>query len=176
MSFRLRLILGILRWLRGPRIDVTKGYRGEYFVWPTEGELRVVENARYSYFLGLERIRPIFATNLWRICRANGWTAVMGTQIYKVKRSLRRWQRFSVITSPLSWDEKWIYFEQRIESRGKPVCNGVIAVIFLGKDRKIPPAEVLALIGVETPSPALSVAVLAFKASAQTLESQAGGR
>lgn len=67
----------------------------------------------------------------------------MGAQIYKVKRPLHRWQKFTIITKPLTWDEKWIYFEQRIESAGKLICSGVISVIFLAKDRKIPTQEIM---------------------------------
>ena len=170
MSFRLRFILRLIRWLKGPRLDITKEYRGEYWVWPSEVELSVVENARYGYFLVLERFRPIFSTDLWKHCRRNKWSAVMGAQIYNVKRPLRRWQRFSIVTKPLSWDEKWFYFEQRIESNGKLICSAVISVIFLGKDRKIPPAEVLNLVNISTPSPTLSASVRKFVSASELLQ------
>ena len=107
MSFRLRLFLRIFAWLWGPTLDATKEYRGEYRVWPTEAELSVVENARYGYLLVLERFRFIFATVLWKVCLKRRWTAVMGAQIFKVKRPLRRWQRFTIITKPIhqaQWD------------------------------------------------------------------------
>lgn len=125
MSYRLRLLLRIISWLTQPRFDVTKEYRGEYRVWPTEAELSVVENAKYGYFLVLERFRIIFCSIMWKICMKRGWTAVMGTQIYKVKRPLHRWQKITIITKPLSWDDKWFYFEQRIESSGKLVCSAL---------------------------------------------------
>ncbi len=170
MSFRLRFLLRIIRWFFEPALDPKKEYRGEYRVWPTEAELSVVENARYGYFFVLERFRPIFSTPLWKICRKNKWTAVMGAQIYKVKRPLRRWQRFSIITQPLCWDGKWFYFEQRIESGGKLVCSGVISVIFLSKDRKIPPAEVVGFLGGEASSPPLSDAIRKFISAEQALD------
>ena len=94
----------------------------------------------------------------------------MGTQIYKVKRPLRRWQKFSVITKPISWDDKWFYFEQRIESQGKLICSAVIAVMFLGKDRKISPAEVLQHAHILSPSPALSESVKKFIHAAESLD------
>ncbi|MGZ3650991.1 MAG: thioesterase family protein [Bdellovibrionota bacterium] len=170
MSYRLRLILRILSWLGPPYLDISKEYRGEYRVWPTEAEWRVVENARYGYFLVLERFRFVFCSVLWKICLRRGWTAVMGTQIYKVKRPLHRWQKFSVITKPLCWDDKWFYFEQRIESSEKLVCSAVISCIFLAKDRKIPTAEILQLTGVTAPSPPFSEALKKFIMAEQALE------
>lgn len=170
MSYRIRLLLRIISWLSRPHFDVTAGYRGEYRVWPTEAEASVVENARYGYLLVLERFRFIFCTVMWKICFKRRWTAVMGAQIYRVKRPLHRWQRFSIITKPLYWDDKWFYFEQRIESSGKLVCSAVVSCIFLAKDRKIPTAEVLQLLGVKKPSPPFSDAVEKFKLAAQSLE------
>lgn len=170
MSFRLRLLLRILFWFFQPKLDFTREYRGNYRVWPTEAELKVVENARYGYFFVLERFRLLFCTNLWKICWRNHWTAVMGAQIYKVKRPLHRWQKFTIITKPLTWDEKWVYFEQRIESAGKLICSGVISVIFLAKDRKVPTREILNQIGFNGESPPLSEAVKKFILAEQALE------
>jgi hypothetical protein len=170
MSFRLRLFLRIFAWLWGPTLDATKEYRGEYRVWPTEAELSVVENARYGYLLVLERFRFIFATVLWKVCLKRRWTAVMGAQIFKVKRPLRRWQRFTIITKPICWDDKWFYFEQRIESAGKLVCSAVISCIFLAKDRKVPTSEILELVRIQTPSPPLSDVVKKFIQTAESLD------
>ena len=170
LSFRLRFLLRILRWLFEPDLDIAKEYRAEYLVWPTEAELSVVENARYGYLLVLERFRLVFCGRLWKICWKNGWTTVMGAQIYKVKRPLRRWQRFTIVTQPLYWDDKWFYFEQRIESGGKLVCSAVISVIFLAKDRKIPTAEILGLMGVSPQGRPFSEAVEKFIAAEQALK------
>jgi hypothetical protein len=170
MSYRLRLILKIISWLTGQRLDVLKEYRADYRVWPTEAELSVVENARYGYLLVLERFRFVFATGLWKVCWKRGWTAVMGAQIYRVKRPLHRWQKFTIVTKPLCWDEKWIYFEQRIESGGKLVCSAVISCIFIGKDRKIPTSEILDLVGITTPSPKISESVQRFIQTVDSLE------
>lgn len=171
MSYRLRLILKIISWILGPKLDITKEWRADYRVWPTEAEMSVVENARYGYLLVLERFRFVFCTVMWKICMKRGWTAVMGAQIYKVKRPLHRWQKFTIITKPLSWDDKWFYFEQRIESSGKLVCSAVVSCIFIAKDRKIPTSEILNLIGVHASSPVLSDAVVKFIEASKSLES-----
>jgi len=170
MSYRLRLILKIISWLLGPSLDATEEYRAEYRVWPTEAELSVVENARYGYLLVLERFRFVFATALWKICLKRRWTAVMGAQIYKVKRPLHRWQKFSIITKPLSWDDKWFYFEQRVESSEKLVCTAVVSCLFLSKERKIPTSEILDLVGIRTPSPKFSDSVQKFIQAVDSLE------
>ena len=170
MSFRFRFFLRLLRWFFQPKLDFTREYRGTYRVWPTEAEISVVENARYGYLLVLERFRLAFSTDLWKICWKYGWTSVMGAQIYKVKRPLRRWQKFTIITKPVTWDEKWLYFEQRIESGGKLICSGVISVIVLAKDRKIPTREVLEHLGVSSQSPPFSEAVKKFILAERELE------
>lgn len=169
MSFRIRFLLRMLCWFFQTPLDLTREFRGDYRIWPTEAELRLVEYYRYGYLLVLERFRAVFATGLWKLLVKRRWSAVTGAQIYKVKRPLRRGQRFTITTSPLSWDDKWVYFEQRIESSGKLVCAAVSSVMFLAKDRKIPPTELVQLMGWSLVSPPLSTAVQRFQEAERTL-------
>jgi hypothetical protein len=169
MSFRLRFLFALPFWLFGRKLDITKELRGEYRVWPTEAEISIVENARYGYLFVLERFRLIYASGFWKHCWKHGWTVVLGAQIYKVKRPLHRWQKFTIVTKPFLWDEKWIYFEQRIESEGKLIASAVISVLFLTKDRKIPTSEVLGVLGIAANPPALPDAVKKFIAAEQAL-------
>jgi hypothetical protein len=169
LSFRLRLLMRIILWFFQPKLDMNKEFSAEYRVWPTEAEISIVENARYGYLFVLERFRLIFGTQLWRVCLKNRWTAVMGASITKVKRPLKRFQKFTIITKPVCWDEKWFYFEQRIESGGKLVCSAVISVIFLAPDRKVPPQEVLGTLKIQSQSPQLSEAIKKFIEAEKTL-------
>lgn len=175
MSYRLRLLIRIFRWLVEPRLDPMKEYRADYWVWPTEVELSVMENARYGYLLVLERFRLIFGTGAWREFLRRGWTSVMGAQIYKVKRPLKRWQKFTIITKPITWDDKWVYFEQKIVSNEKLICTAVISVIVLAKDRKIPTQEARELFRIPGSSPPFSDAVQKFIQAEQALGDSVGG-
>jgi hypothetical protein len=171
MSFRLRFLLVLLQSLwRRESIDPRRPFRNTYRVWITEAELSVVENARYAYLFVLERFRLLFCTPLLGACWKNGWTTVMGAQIYKVKRPLKRFQKFEIITEPLCYDEKWIYFQQRIESGGKLYCTGVISVIFLAPDRKIPTREVFEKAGLAFDSPPFPESVRKFVDAEATLQ------
>ena len=81
------------------------------------------------------------------------WRPLIGGSVIRYRFGLKPFERFEIVTRLSCWDEKWFYFEHRVESK-----RG-ISVIALGKVllhngvRSISPAEVLATLSAELTSP-----------------------
>ncbi len=73
----------------------------------------------------------------------------------RFRRSVLPFERFDVRSRVLGWDEKWIYVEHIVEKGGVFCAIGQMRTVIRSKERTIPPAEVLALLGADIASPPL---------------------
>jgi len=90
----------------------------------------------------------------------HGWYPVVTGAAVRFRRSLKLWQRYTITTRILGWDERSFYIQQVFESRGELVNEIWLEGRFLARSGPKPSiAEVLALAGHTGPSPALEPAV-----------------
>lgn len=118
-------------------------------VWPNDLDLNMhVNSGRYLSFMDIGRVELIARMRLLRKALGKGWRPINGGTMITFRRSLLLWERFTVRTRILCWDEKWFYFEHIIE-RG----NGDLAAIasaralLRGPEGNVPPASLIALAG-----------------------------
>ncbi|CCG07513.1 Thioesterase superfamily [Pararhodospirillum photometricum DSM 122] len=78
-----------------------------------------------------------------------------GGCIVQFRRPLRPFQRFVLKSRMLSWDDKWVYIDHRVESEGALVCYAMVRGAFVGRGGVIPPAEVVARTAFTGPTPPL---------------------
>lgn len=139
MSFRIRFLLELFLSLFRDSKAENRAHSVSYRVWPNEAELSIIDNARYAYFFMLGRSNWFAKANFLKTCLRNGRLVVVGCQIFKMKRPLKRFMKFEVRTSPITWDDKWLYFEQEIWANDQLMSSAVVSVIILEKKGKIKP-------------------------------------
>ena len=59
----------------------------------------------------------------------------------------------------VGWDDKWCYFEHRFEKGGTVAALAYARGVMRTREGSVPSSDVLALIGITTPSPPLPEAV-----------------
>lgn len=74
-------------------------------------------------------------------------------------RPLAPFQKFTLVTRLLTWDEKYFYIEQRFESRGQLAAVGMVKGLFLHRRCRVAPAEVLRALALEVETPAMPAMV-----------------
>lgn len=131
-------------------------------VWPNDLDTNLhMNNGRYMTLLDLGRFDLLMRMGLFRIGLRKRWAPVLGAATIRYRRSLKLWDRFTLKTRLIGWDETWIYIEQMIEAEGKLVTLAYLRGVFTGPGGKVPIPEMLAAIGMEgKPSPALPAGVL----------------
>lgn len=92
---------------------------------------------------------------------------VANTEIAYV-RELRPYQRFTVNTSILGWDEKYMYYEQQFESQGKLHTHALLRVIHFYNSKAISPQAVQEITGLNLSSPEMPAYIENWKTLLQS--------
>jgi acyl-CoA thioesterase FadM len=118
---------------------------------PHDCDLNFHLNAgRYLSFMDVSRVELLGRMRLLRSLLRRGWRPIMGGVTVTYRRSVTPFERFSVTSRVMAWDEKWFYIEHLVhKSDGTLSATGIARVLLRGKSGNVPPRDLLALLGVE---------------------------
>lgn len=145
--FRLLLHAFVLSRFRR-RIDLLDTAVITMRVWPNDLDLNMHMNSgRYLSMNDIGRIEMLARARVFREAWRRRWRPMAGGVMIRYRRSLLLFQRFSVRSRILCWDEKWFYFEHIIERRGELITLAYTRTLLRGPEANVPPDEVLGLLG-----------------------------
>jgi acyl-CoA thioesterase FadM len=127
--------------------------------------LRHMNNGVYFSVMDLARADLMMRCGLAGRLRQRHWYPVVAAQTIRFRRSLTLFQRFTVESRVLGWDDRAFLVEQLFVRDREPVASAVVRARFLGrKGERISPQDVLALVGLHAASPPLPVPVARWSA------------
>ena len=155
MIVLLRLLKAILLSRFRKRIDVFEPAVIAMRVWPNDLDLNMHMNSgRYLSMNDIGRVEMLARLGIFHKAWRRGWRPVAGGVMIRYRRSLLLFQRFTVRSRVLCWDDKWFYFEHVIEHAGELMTQAYTRTLLIGPNGKVPPDDVLDLLGRRgTPSP-----------------------
>lgn len=176
MNRYLRLLLV---WLRARRSSHTPSaptpgsplgeYRTTLRVMPNDLDLlRHVNNGSYLTLLDIGRVDMTLRSGAQQALDARGWFPVVVGESIRFRRSMTLWERFTIVTRVLGWDERVIYLDQRFERTGRDgavevVAEAWVVARFLARaGGTVPSPEVAELFGLDPVSPPLPEAVVTW--------------
>lgn len=175
MNLWLRLLWLIATAWRRPKLALPLGVsRLTFRVWPHDLDTSLhLNNGRYWTLMDLGRTDLLIGSGLWRPVLRQGWTPVVSAGQIRFRRELRPFQAFDLETRLTHWNDTHAVIEHRLMLRK----TGVVAAIALVQaglyDRRarrfVPIATLLATIGIDARSPAMTVEVEAFLSAGDTL-------
>jgi len=153
--FRLLWLAVVLRFRA--RVPVMGPCRTPFRVLPTDLDvLRHVNNGVYLSLMDLGRVDLMGRAGLAAPIRRRGWYPVVVAETIQFRRSLTLFERFTIVTAVLGWDDKAFLLEQRFERRGETIAVALVRARFLARaGGNVAPAEVLALAGDPPHPPAI---------------------
>ena len=153
--FRL-LWLAIVSRFRS-RVPVLGPCRTPFRVLPTDLDvLRHVNNGIYLSLMDLGRVDLMTRAGLAAPIRGRGWYPVVVAETIQFRRSLTLFERFTIVTSVLGWDDKAFLLEQRFERRGETIALALVRARFLARaGGNVTPMEVLGLVADPPPVPSI---------------------
>ncbi len=156
-----------------PKLGLLDVSRLTVRVWPNDLDTNLhMNNGRYLTLADLGRVDWSVRSGALRLARQRGAMPVVGDAIAKFRRSLEPFQRFTLETRLLGWDEKWAYIEHRFIRQGRVLGVIVIRGVFVSKTGSVPPDELLTSLDHHQPSPALPQWVLDWANSCNDLSHQ----
>ncbi|HXH41711.1 MAG TPA: acyl-CoA thioesterase [Thermoanaerobaculia bacterium] len=134
-------------------------------VWPNDLDLNMHMNSgRYLSMMDIGRVEILARTRLLRRVLGRGWRPMVGATFIRYHRSLLPFERFTVRSRIVCWDEKWLYFEHILERRGEVAAHAYVRGLLRGRDGNVRPKELLELAGrPELVSPPMPEAVEAWR-------------
>ena len=117
-------------------------------VLPTDLDVAMhVNNGMYLSLMDLGRLDLMVRSGLWATMRAKGWSPVVNLETITFRKSLRLWQRYTIETKVIGFDDRAIYFEQRMVADGEVYARAYIAGRLVSKAGPVPNGEIYAEVG-----------------------------
>lgn len=127
-----------------------------------------VNNGVYLTLMDLGRTDLLLRSDTVKALRKQGWYPVLAAETIRFKRSLKLWQRFTITTRVIGWDEKSVYLEQVFKRADTLVAHAVVDARFLSKKGgTVPTSQLLPIMKIEEQSPELPAWVQSWVQSNQ---------
>jgi acyl-CoA thioesterase FadM len=150
----LRTLLMMITSRRKPRKDFHEVGRVRMRVMPNDLDLLGhVNNGIYLSLMDLGRMDLMIRTGKWQELSRVGWYPVAASVTVTYRRSLRLWQKYTLETKLIGFDEKAMYVEQRFVRDNEVYVNAIMRARFLKRTGgTVTVAELGALAGIEPTS------------------------
>ena len=101
-------------------------------VWPNDLDLNLhASSGRYVSFMDAARVAMLVRFGAFRKVIARGWRPVVGGTLITFRRSLYLFERMTIRSRMVCWDEKWFYMEHTIEKAdGQLAAKARVRVTF----------------------------------------------
>jgi acyl-CoA thioesterase FadM len=148
-----RLIFTLLASCFKKRIDPLGTAVVHYRVWPNDLDFNVHMNSgRYVSFMDVGRVDLLARMRLLRKVLKRGWRPIAGATMIRYRRSLLPFERFTLRSRVITWDDKWFYFEHVMENaRGELAAIAFVRGLMRGDEGNVKPRDFIAI----TPTPDL---------------------
>lgn len=137
------------------KIDVFDQARTTMRVWPNDLDLNVHANSgRYISFMDVARMALLVRMRIFTKVIRRKWRPLVGGTMITYRKSLLPFEKFTIKSRIIGWDEKWFYFEHIIvNSRGDLAAIANVRGLLRGPDGNVPAADLVALSDRDVVSP-----------------------
>jgi acyl-CoA thioesterase FadM len=143
----------------GARCDIMGEGALTFRCLPTDLDFNMhMTNSRYASFGDLSRVNFMIRNGAWKRLRAEGMLPVLGSGTYRFRRAIAPFQKFTVTTSVLTWDDKYVYLLHKFLTKGELAAIGVMKAAFVTKSGRAPIEHIVALMGYNGPKPESPIA------------------
>jgi len=142
MKLYFRLLLLILTQSLRSRCTLLGPVDTQFRVLPNDLDaLLHMNNGVYLTLMDLGRTDLLLRSDAFSKLRKKGWYPVLAGETIRFKKSLTLFQRFTIRTRVVGWDERSIYLEQQFIAKDKLIAKAVVDARFLSKsgERILPP-------------------------------------
>lgn len=178
-SAEMNLLFRMLRVLLAGLFRSKVGFLDESVVFfrvlPNDLDFNLhMNNGRYLTIMDLGRFDLMQRSGLAGIAIKNRWMPVVASQVINYRRSLAPFQRYSLHSRILGWDERFVYFLQQFRTAdGRLAASALVRAGILVKGRSLTMEEIIGIVGYKGPKPVLVPEVTAWRGTEEWLRSDA---
>jgi acyl-CoA thioesterase FadM len=121
----IRFFMSVFAAILASRVAVDAVTQVRMRVLPNDLDFNLhLNNARYLALCDIAGVGFVIRVGLGRHMVSSRLRPLIGGRIIRFRFGLRAFERFTVSTRVLCWDDKWFYFEQRMETK-----RGIAAIV-----------------------------------------------
>ena len=144
MNLFIRFIRIVIHALFRAKIPVFGDSTVNFRVFPHDLDYNLhMTNSRYHSMTDLARVDRLIRSGMNKFMVKNKYGTVLGSSYIRFRRSLSAFQKVTVRTRFLGYDEKWFYIEHYFESKGALVASSIVKAIFTKNGRSVPALDLL---------------------------------
>ncbi|MCU0830087.1 MAG: acyl-CoA thioesterase [Rhizobiaceae bacterium] len=164
MNLILRMIMVFAAAFLGRKTHFDDVHRLRFTVLPNDLDTNLhMNNGRYLTLMDLGRVDMMIRSGLIRAIMSEKWMPVIAGVSMIYRRSLNPFERYTLETRVLGWDDRWAYLEQTfINAKGELSARGFVKAAFLQAGKRLDMDVVVRAGGAAGPSPMLDDALLAL--------------
>lgn len=151
-----RLIKEVILASRQPRLEgLTEPHVSHHICWPQDLDVFLeLNNGRALTLYDLGRIAMAQRVGLVAVLRREGWGLTMAGSHVRFRRRIRGFERFTVRSRAVCWDDKFVYIEQSMWKRSGECASHVLyRAAVTDRDGIVKPPRVLQALGLQAASP-----------------------
>ena len=150
MNLIFRLILQLITSCLRPHQSLMESATLRMRVWPADLDINLhLTNSRYLALMDLGRIELMLRTGMMLKVMKRRWLPVVSIASIRFRREISPFERFTLHTRILGWDEKWFYMEQRFETTRGVAAIGIVKGLFRGPNGNVPSQALIDLVEYE---------------------------
>ncbi len=119
----------------------------EFRVWFSEADMAIMNNSRYLNFQELSKIRQMIGLGIFGKIVKLKWTPLASVHIIRYKKALKRFEKFTLRSNLIYWDDKFVYQHYIFEKDKKLMASLVVKACFGRKGGVVPIADFFKLMG-----------------------------
>ena len=149
MTYWLRFILTVSKAYFQKKLKWNDEVVQEFRVWFTEADMGIMNNARYFNFTELSKMRHFVGMGLFFNMIKLKWQPITSFQVIRYKRPLKRFQKFTLKSRIIFWDESYIFQLYTFERQNKLFASAIIKACFKGPNGVVKISEVIKELGLD---------------------------
>lgn len=151
MTNWLRFLLTVCKAFFQKKLKWNEEVVQEFRVWFSEADMAIMNNSRYLNFQELSKIRQMIGIGIFGKIVKLKWTPLASVHVIRYKKALKRFEKFTLRSNIIYWDEKFIYQHYVFEKDKKLMASLVVKACFLRRDGVVPSADFFKLAGMNEP-------------------------
>ena len=134
-----------LTWRSRPKVKIDEVSSVSFRVWPTDLDIyNHMNNGVFLTLMDLGRYDQGLRTGIWQKWNKLGWFPIVVNSTISYRKALLPWQKFSIETKVLGWDDIAYYIEQRFVRDGEIFARAIMRGRFLKRSwGTLTPQEVM---------------------------------
>lgn len=162
----IRFAKEMIKFRNAAPLEPGQAHVSTHICWPWDLDPWIeLNNGRTLTLFDLGRIPMARRTGLVGILRRNRWGITVAGNSTRYRRRIRMFDRFTMVSFVVGWDQRFVYMEQSMWKRGE-CCNHMLLRSAITSDQGIvPPARLMEALGRPPDSPSLPAWVDAWIAA-----------